>query len=549
MARSSTTFNSKTAIEASKKAHSPEAQKKQAETRAYNRLIQGDIFAEIRKVLLSPLSKNGTSPFYQNFIQKIVKEGLKDPNSAIGRMLAEEIFTEGIIEKLDAQTEKYLNKDIDLYQFRLQKRLFNEQKAVFNDFISRKKCSMCSRRAGKTEENIDEMLKVAAIPNSPILYINLTFDNAIKQSYDKIIEEAERVDLTITRKSKSEGFIEFVNGSSILIKGNKDRSAADSLQGFHYRLVVIDEAQSQCNMNYLVDTIVSPMLMDFEDSVLYLTGTPPRRKGTYFEWAFKNPAWTHYHWTMKENPYIKNVEIEIERICNEKGVSKDSAFIRREYYGEIAYDTEAQVFKGYKVFTGEVPEDFIPDHIYGGIDFGFADYNGVIYLAANVGQRKAYVIFERKFNRSTVSQIIEVVRTGFEEAKHFLIERNSDAELSNCQIFTDNNEKSITYELSQTYGLPAYCAYKYDKAMAIEQLAEECRTGRINILQDGFIADEFEQTLYKRDEEDNITAEIDDSYHPDITMALLYASRQYFYDCGMDLGGESSNKKTNDFAN
>jgi hypothetical protein len=66
-------------------------------------------------------------------------------------------------------------------------------------------------------------------------------------------------------------------------------------------------------------------------------------------------------------------------------------------------------------------------------------------------------------------------------------------------------------------------------------------------IEDGEVANEFEQTLYKRDDQDNITSELDEGYHPDITMALLYASRQYFYDCGLDAGGESGNKKTGEF--
>ena len=181
------------------------------------------------------------------------------------------------------------------------------------------------------------------------------------------------------------------------------------------------------------------------------------------------------------------------------------------------------------------------------MDFGFADYNGIVVMAANVDQKRAYIIFERKFNKSTITEIVEVIREGFENGKRFILERNSNADLSNCSIYTDNNEKSITYELSQTYGLPAYCAYKYNKAMAIEQLADCCRSGKISIPEGGAIADEFEQTLYKRDDLDNITSEIDDSYHPDITMALLYASRQFFFDCGMDTGGESANKQSGEF--
>ena len=538
-------FTSETAKKAAALSHTPEAEERRAETKSVNALLTGEVYSSLREILLD--KEKNDSPYYQRFLKKFAKEGLRKPNSPAGMFLAAKILPDEILQALDSDTEKYMSKDIDFFRYRLQGRLFEKQKYVFNDNTSRKIVEMCSRRAGKTENNADLLLKYACESNTPVLYVNLTFENAVSQIFQIILDEAKRVDLMVARSSKSEGLISFANGSTIKLKGNKDKSEADKLQGFKYKCVIIDEAQSQCNMNYLIDTIINPMLMDFEGSVLILTGTPPRRKGTYFEMAFNNPSWTKYHWTMKDNPFIKNVDEEITRVCDEKGVTPDSPFIQREYFGQIAYDTEAQVFKGYKVYKGAVPSNFVPTHIYEGVDFGYADYNGIVTMAANVEQRQAYIIYERKFNKATVSDIINSVREGFENGKRFLLERNPNADLSNCQIFTDTNEKSITYELSQTYGLPAYCAYKYDKALAIEQLAEECRTGRILNIEGGEVVNEFEQTLYKRDDLDNITSELDDGYHPDITIALLYASRQYFYDCGLEAGGESKNKQTGEF--
>ena len=486
----------------------------------------------------------------QALVQEVTKRVLGRGDGASVLMMKEireATENESILEKLKIENEKHISKEAEFFQFRLQKRLFDKQKNVFNDFISKRKCSMCSRRAGKTEEAVDEMLKVAAIPDSPVLYINLTFDNAIKQTFDKVLKEAERVDLKIVKKSKSEGYIEFENGSSILFKGNKDRSEADKMQGFHYRLVIIDEAQSQCNMTYLIDTIITPMLTDYADSVLYLIGTPPRRKHTYFQNAFENKTWKSYHWTMADNPFIPDVDAEINRICEEKGLTKESPLIQREYFGLIAYDTEAQIFKDFKTYVGEVPDSFIPDHLYGGNDFGFSDFNGIVQIAGNVAEKRGYVIFEKKFNKSRVTEIIDQTKKGFEEATMFAINRNHSFDLSNRGIYTDDNEKSIAYEMNVTYGLPAWTAYKYDRDMAIEQLAEWCRTGRILIPEGGELADEFEQILHPRDEQDNILPGMDDSYHPDITMALLYAFRQFLFDCGEDAGGESGNKKTGEF--
>jgi hypothetical protein len=300
-------------------------------------------------------------------------------------------------------------------------------------------------------------------------------------------------------------------------------------------------------MTYLIDTIITPMLTDYADSVLYLIGTPPRRKYTYFQNAFENKTWKSYHWTMADNPFIPDVEAEINRICEEKGLTKESPLIQREYFGLIAYDTEAQIFKDFKTYVGDVPDSFIPDHLYGGNDFGFSDFNGIVQIAGNVAEKRGYIIFEKKFNKSRVTEIINQTKKGFEEATMFAINRNHSFDLSNRGIYTDDNEKSIAYEMNVTYGLPAWTAYKYDRDMAIEQLAEWCRTGRILIPEGGALADEFEQILHPRDEQDNILPGMDDSYHPDITMALLYAFRQFLFDCGEDAGGESGNKKTGEF--
>ena len=101
MPRSSTTFtkgNVKT------NNNSPEARAKRNETLHINKLIKGEIFDEIRKAFLDPVGKSKT-PFYQDFIREFVQLGIKDPNSPAGRLIAEQIFRDDIINQLDEQTE------------------------------------------------------------------------------------------------------------------------------------------------------------------------------------------------------------------------------------------------------------------------------------------------------------------------------------------------------------------------------------------------------------------------------------------------------------
>ena len=75
-------------------------------------------------------------------------------------------------------------------------------------------------------------------------------------------------------------------------------------------------------------------------------------------------------------------------------------------------------------------------------------------------------------------------------------------------------------------------------------MAEDLRTGRIQALVNSPLVDEFDMTVYKRDEgTDAVLPEIDDDqYHPDAIFALLYAYRQYLFDIGSEGGGESKDK-------
>lgn len=481
--------------------------------------------------------------FVEGKAMKRVQEG---DSSMIRFYLATKGKKRGYTYEDKNEDEAYITRDRDFVEYRIQKELFDKQREVFLDIFHKKITLMCSRRAGKTELVPRILNKFCATPDTPCLYINLTFENAKAQCMQNAIDVGKRTELLIEDFSFAKGFVKYSNGSSIEFRGNKDRAEADKRRGFKYRCIIIDEAGHQKNMAYLVDEVLRPTLADFKDSVLILVGTPPRVKNTYFEKACNSKEWQHYSWNMFDNPYIPDPDAEIDAICREKGTTRESAFIQREFFGQIQYDTEAQIFKDYKVFK-EVPKDFVPTHIYIGVDYGFSDYNGIAVLAGNVNERKAYVISEYKFNKAPVSEIIDTTRKAYAEAQDFWKKRVNTDDFTTIGIFADTNEKSITYELNQTYGLPAFNAYKYNRDMAIEQLADECRTGRVNVPDDGELVNEFEQIIHPRDDNDNILPGIDDFYHPDITMALLYASRQWFYDCGLDAGGESSNKKTGEF--
>ena len=529
---------------------SPEEIKKREETKRVNKAIKNLVYEQLKQDLLNGDNAK-QKPYYQTFLNNYLKQALKDPNGRPATTVASMIFTPDILTALDASHEREMANDINFALYKLNEDYFQEQRDVLVEINHSKKILVCcSRRAGKSYFCAGAIVKSALKnPGSRIIYINLTFKNAVKQIWDNVIKASEAVGLQIDKSSKNDGEIEWVNGSSLRIKGNSNNAEADTLRGeSKVSLVVIDEAFHQKNMEYAINEVIMPFLADLGDKATILcTGTPPRIPHTYMEKLWSNDkTWRHYHWTAENNPHVPDFEKFIEEVCKAKGLTKDAPFIQREYYGVIgAYDTEAMVFKNYQTYT-ELPTSFTANRIAIGCDWGFSDYNSIITVAYNTQSGEAYVIEEKKFNKATVSEIITEVKRSYEAAKNRF-------GIDDIQILCDTNEQSITYELYANQHLPAYNAYKYDKASAIAQLSDWLRSGKIKVnANDIYLKDEFERTLYKRDEDDDsILPEIDDDiFHPDAIMALLYASRTIAFDMGdkwqidgVNTGGESTNKK------
>ena len=516
----------------------PDSIEKQKETRATNIAIKNGVYEELRKQLAG-----GQTTYYSEFIEKYLKEAKKAPNSSAGKTVADIIFQQDILEKLDEQHQREMANDLEFIQYKLFKQFFKEQREVLYEVNHSKRIvCCCSRRAGKTDLASGAIDVASMIPNTRIIYINLTYTNALTQIFENTVERSEKSGLAIVNSSKSAGEIEWSNGSSLRICGNSNNAEIDKLRGEkRVSLVIIDEFFHQRNMEYAINEVISPLMLDISNSTILCLGTPPRIPKTYGErvWTTEK-GWKKFHWTAEDNPYIPNYDEFIEELCKNKGITKDAPFIQREYYGVIgAYDTEAQVMKGYKTYNIDAPLDFVPDRVDIGVDWGFEDNNSIIALAYN--NEKARVIFERKFNRASISEIVKQVQEVYSDSKKFLIENNKNASISDVNLYCDTNAKELIYELYSTYHLPAFCCYKYNKQAAISMMAEFCRTGKIVVPAEGVLADEFDRILYKRDEEDNVLSEIDeDLYHGDAFYALLYAVRQMWYNIGNELGGESS---------
>ena len=480
----------------------------------------------LREQLLMP-DKNGHI-YVHDFINSFLAEAKGNPNSRAASMLAMSMFTPDLLAKLDNEVNNQMAKDLEFFEYRLSKLLYDKQLQVFNDPFDHL-MAICGRRAGKTIMNSRFLVKKCLKPGSRALYVNLSFDNAIRQMWDEVLKAAQAIDFTVTNSTKSSGFIEFANGSTIQFRGNNNKAAIDLVRGFHYNLAILDEVQGQCQIRYAIDDVLEPALRD-DKGTLLLTGTPPRDPFSYCKELWESGRYHTYNWNMTHNPFILDHETAIKEICEAKNRTIDDPLIQREYFGLFTPDTEARV---YNIQTYDnVPKTFIPEIAYIGVDTGFTDYNGIATLMTgkNNGKLECYIIDEAKFNHSTIQLIAETIKQNINKLPNGLP----------YEVIVDQASHQIAYELQQTYSIDnVYCSYKYDEAMSISQLQDLFQAGIIKAKADGYVVNESERIMWKRDiETDLLTDEIDDdNFHADIMDAVRYASRQLIFEYSDDLKG------------
>lgn len=497
--------------------------------------VKTEIYDALRDGLTKPTTSKSKKSWAQDFVEQMLKEAKTNPNGALGQMIAKQIMQDDILSNLDEATDKYLARDIDFNEYRIMKTLYSEQQQVFNDRFNSRIICIGSRRIGKSELAARLLLRDALQPGHCAIYINLKFENAIRQCFEVAEPLAQSLGLSIVKSSKNDGTMEFSNGSQILFKGNNNKAAADTFLGGAYSLAVIDEVQNECNLQYLIDTVLAPTIdRDFENGQIICLGTPPRVPHTYCERIWKElKGWKHYGWDMTKNPFLKgDTEAIIKKICEEKGCTEDAAFIQREYRGSWVYDTESRVVKDPLLYEGGneyvinliKQGKFKADYIYGGIDWGGTDYNAIVTIAWDKKHHIGYILHSYKFNMSTVTEIVEKCKQSLLDAQDIL--SISGSPINNIMYYADHNIKSIIFELQNNYNFPIQLAYKHEKMEALSVLAELFRR-KIYTGKDDPLADEFEMCVYKRDEEtDAILPELDDDvFHGDSLMAALYASR------------------------
>lgn len=502
--------------------------KSPAITQGRTKRITPEVQDIIRDKLLGA-EKNGHS-YITNFIDNFMNEAKKDPNSQAARLLASAIFDPKLLDTLDETLNKQMNRDLGFALYQIRKTLYDKQQEVFDNDTDKIILAICSRRSGKTELMGRLLVKRLLKPDQHVVYINRSFDAAVRQiqkPFD-IALQAVGDSLKITSGSIGGGLVQFDNGSWLLIVGNNNAADVNKIRGEKVALVIIDEFGHMRHLRELVQEVLQPATIDYADSQMVFVGTPPRTKVSFAHELWNNNGNVkRYHWTFMDNPFIPNKDQVIPQVCAMYGVTPDSMFIRREYFGDVnAYDDEAIYIKKY--FKQEAPKDKLYHYAYVAIDWGYEDKAAVVGMVADKNEKKLYIVKDWSEAKKGITEISSKAQ---EMVKYLKENYKLDRE---PQVICDTNEKSAAQDLYTTYHIPnVTLAYKYDKDYALDQLSDWFAASTAVVSENAkSTIEDAENMIWKRDEDtDAIMHELDDeAYHGNSMFAVLYASRQFAYD-------------------
>lgn len=494
------------------------------EGKGHVKRITPEIQNEIREKLTTPDDKGHT--FINDFIDNFLKEAKKDPNSRSGMLLASALFSEKLLATLDEEVNKQMNRDISFADYNIRKTLYDKQQEVYDNNQDKVIVVINSRRTGKTELAGRLLAKRILRPDQHCVYINRSFDAAVRQ-VQRPTEVALSAASVHYEGTINGGRLDFDNGSWLLIIGNNNAADVNKLRGEKIALVIIDECGHQRHLRELIQEVIQPATIDYADSQIIFTGTPPRTKTHFIHELWRNPKVKKYHWTFMDNPFLPNRDKVIEEACNMYGVSPDSNFIRREFFGDMeAYDLEAIYIKHFE--KKEAPKDILYSHAYVCVDFGYEDKAAVVGMLADKNTKTLYIVKDWSEAKKGIVEISSKVQ---EMVTYLKSNYKLDREI---RVITDTNEKSASQDLYTTYHIPNVClAYKYDKDYALDQLADWWHSGTVVVSENAKATiEDAENMIWQRDEDtDKIIHELDDeAYHGNAMFAILYGSRQFAYD-------------------
>jgi len=346
----------------------------------------------------------------------------------------------------------------------------------------------CGRRFGKTTLIAALLLLTAKkFAKRAALYLTLTGDMAKANLWPTLVDLNQLFGLGGT-PLESNLTMTMPNGAAIMLRGVDKQKEIEKKRGMAYGLsiAVVDECQSIGEyIRALIDDVIGPALVDVQGRLI-LSGTPSLLKAGYWYECHHNPdgVWSHYSYTLFDNPTLPDPRASLAAECARRGVSPDVASIRREWFAEWVRDLASAVFafspeaNGYEPTTPntwnglplELQRELWQYVI--GVDLGGGvqrDNDAITALAFHPDIRCTWLTYEKVMPKRDVSGVCH-------DVKRLWTDLGQDKVVA-IVVDTGGIGAKIALEMSSRWHIPTSPADKKDKWANIELLNAACRNG------------------------------------------------------------------------
>lgn len=397
---------------------------------------------------------------------------------------------------------------------------FPQQNAFIND-TERFLAAQCSRRSGKTTGLAFRFLKtMEKYPKSACIYLALTRDSAKDIMWPVLQEINEQYQLGAEfKESKLEMHYK---GSVLKLYGADMPNFIRRLKGQKCPGVAIDESQDfGIHLESLVNDVLTPMLTDYADGWLALTGTPgPVPQGYFFDVTHQGRyGYSVHKWTLLDNPHLPDPARFIQELIVRNEWEDTHPTLMREWRNNWVLDTESLWIRYKEEIShyDERPTNVSKWNYVLGIDIGFKDADALAVLAWSEEVKDTYLVEELVTPKQDITSLIEQI-----------VKMQQKYSPYKTVIDQGGLGLKVAEEMRRRHAIAVDPADKKLKAENVGFLNDELRLGRFKahsksrFAQDSYLI----QIDWAKSKPDKIV--IKSEPHSDIIDAVLYAFKETY---------------------
>jgi hypothetical protein len=359
------------------------------------------------------------------------------------------------------------------------------------------------RRWGFTQGMMNYCIEQLAEGLSPILWVD-----TVNTNIDRYVE---RYGMPVLKQLPQEHWKWRQQKKELNVFGNvMDLRSADqpeNIEGFGYKLIVLNEAGIILKNEYLYYNTILPMIMDFDP--MRIIGGTPKGRNVFHKLSTKasDPMETDradFHFSSYDNPFLAK-EV-IDKIADEM----PSLVRKQEIYAEFLED-EAVVFKNVKAcIAGGMEEPIDGMTYYMGVDLARL----VDYTVITVFDENGKMVHFNRFNKIDwpyQKRLIKNTAAKYNNASTLI-----DSTGVGDPILKDLEEMGVYVE-----------GYKFDntsKKKLIESLMMAFEMGHIQIIDDPTLINELLIFEYQISKSGVLRYEAPQGYHDDCVISLALAN-------------------------